>query len=127
MFAIQAKGGDYGSALSTWAVLEPLVPKDRRDNLVTVVNQIKALQRSPQPYPYAAFIGENSSWNTNLLRDRFSIDVKSGAVSEIKLRCEKQYLFFKYEPGVEYSIGRQKDQCQIEVVGDPGTKFVLMQ
>jgi hypothetical protein len=53
--------------------------------------------------------------------------VTSGAVSEIKLRCEKQYLFFKYQPGVQYSIGSKKDQCSIEVVGDPGTKFDLVQ
>jgi TonB family protein len=127
MFTLEVKAGNYGDALSTWATLDPLTPKDRREGIVTVVEQIKALQRSTQPYPQAALIGENSNWSSHLLRDSFSIDVKSGAVSEIKLRCQKQYLFFKYEPGLVYSIGRQKDQCHIEVVGDPGTKFVLTQ
>jgi hypothetical protein len=62
-----------------------------------------------------------------LFRNRFSIAVKSGGVSEIKLRCERQYLFFRYEPGVQYSIGSKKDQCGIEVIGNPGTTFDLVQ
>jgi len=58
---------------------------------------------------------------------RFSIVVASGAVKEIKLRCQKQYLFFRYQPGLEYSIGSKSDHCGIEVVGDPGTTFRLIQ
>jgi TonB family protein len=126
-FVLQAKGGDYGDALATWAILEPIASKGERAPLAPVADQIKALQHGTQPLRYAALIGETHSWSGYLLRDRFSIDVTSGKVSEIKLRCEKQYLFFKYEPGVEYSIGRKKDQCHMEVVGNQGTEFVLIQ
>jgi TonB family protein len=127
IFTLQAKDKDLGGALATWAILDPLVPKDRREDFAGVANQIKALQQSNQPLRYDAVIGEDSNWTGDLLRNRFSVDVTSGAVNEIKLRCEKQYLFFKYQPELQYSIGQQKDQCGLEIVGDPGTRFVLVQ
>ena len=127
MFTLQAKDQDFGSALDTWKILEPLAPKEQRDALTKVAEEIKALQQSTRPLHLPGVIGENTTSSTKLFRNRFSIDVTSGAISEIKLRCEKQYLFFKYQPGLEYTIGRHKDQCDIEIIGDPGTKFVLAQ
>jgi hypothetical protein len=75
----------------------------------------------------SARIAEDSVWNGILFRNRFSIAVTSGDISEIKLRCEKQYLFFRYEPGLQYSIGAKQDRCSIEAVGNPGTTFDLVQ
>ncbi len=37
------------------------------------------------------------------------------------------HLFFKYEPDIVYSIGSKADRCDIEVVGDQGTTFDLVQ
>jgi hypothetical protein len=48
-------------------------------------------------------------------------------VSEIKLRCEKQYVFFRYQPAVEYSVANRAGRCSMEVVGEPGTAFELIQ
>ncbi len=127
IISLQLKAQDYGSALDTWSVLEPLVPPERRAKFTSAVDQIKALQSGSQPLRYAAEIGERGSAETMLFRNRFGIDVVTGSVEEIKLRCAKQYLFFKYQPGVDYSIGKAKDQCSIEIVGQPGTKFFLTQ
>jgi hypothetical protein len=57
----------------------------------------------------------------------FEIAVSSGRVSEIKLRCERQYVFFRYEPGVQYKVDGAGGTCGIELVGDPGTAFELIQ
>jgi hypothetical protein len=127
MFVLEVKAYDYGGALGTWETLEPLAPKAQRPNLQRAVDEIHAIEASDQTVRMSGTIDQSSLWNGKLFRNRFSIEVKSGAVSEIKLRCEKQYLFFKYTPGVEYSIGSQKDRCSIEVVGDPGTMFDFFQ
>jgi hypothetical protein len=121
------KASDYGGALESWSTLYPLASPELRKDLQTTIDQILAVQRGSQPVILPAKISDSSNWYGTLLRNRFSIDVKNGTVSEIKLRCEKQYLFFKYQPGIRYSIGQRKDQCGLEVVGDPGTKFVLVQ
>ncbi len=127
MFALQGKARDYGGALATWTLLKPFAPQAQRAIFTKAVDQIKALQQTSEPLQYVAEIGERGDFVGTLFRNRFSLDVTSGTVNEIKLRCAKQYLFFKYQPGVEYSIGKAKDQCGIDILGRPGTKFVLNQ
>ena len=126
-FTLEVQARDYGNALDTWDIVEPLAPAATRDVVKGTVEKIRAIQRGNQPFSFLATIDKSTDWNGTLFRNRFSIAVKNGAVSEIKLRCEKQYLFFKYEPGVQYSIGSKDDRCGIEVVGDPGTTFELIQ
>jgi hypothetical protein len=68
-----------------------------------------------------------TSWNYELLKRRFQIEVASGKVAEIKLRCDRQYVFFQFDPKLQYTIGGNDRSCSMEVVGDPGTKFRLTQ
>jgi hypothetical protein len=74
-----------------------------------------------------AQIVKGTTWFGRLFKTHFVISVADGAVAEIKLRCEKAYLFFKYQPDVQYSVSSKSGACGIEVVGDPGTKFDLVQ
>ncbi len=127
MFTLEAKAQDYGAALGTWEILEPIAQPGVRKDLQRAVDQIHAIQLGDQPLILPGAMGQSSRWAGRLFRNRFSIAVKSGAVSEIKLRCQQQYLFFKYEPGVQYSVGSRKGLCGIEVVGDPETTFELIQ
>jgi hypothetical protein len=93
-----------------------------------VVDKLRAAKvATGQPIRRRATLSENGNWKGTLFRNGFSIVVSSGMVSEIKLRCAQQYLLFKYQPDVQYSIGTKKDHCGIEVIGDPGTAFDLVQ
>lgn len=127
MFALEVKAGDYGSALDTWEILEPIATEQLRADFRGAVDQMRTLQAGNQQVVTSQTIDQRNYWSGKLFRNRFGIDVTSGALSEIKLRCQKQYLFFAYKPNVQYSIGTKKDQCGIEVVGDPGTTFNLIQ
>jgi TonB family protein len=126
-FRLEVQASDYGRALDTWKVLEPFATPEMRKDLQPVVDRLRAAQAGDQRYRQPAVIPERQSWSSVLFRNRFNIVVEKGSISEIKLRCAQQYLFFKYEPGVQYSIGAKKDRCGIEVVGDPGTQFNLIQ
>jgi TonB family protein len=129
-FVLETSAGDHGNALETWETLTPYaarLPATMRTSLQTAADQIRALQNGTQSFGYSGEIDTNGYWGGMLLRNRFSIVVANGAVREIKLRCQKQYLFFNYQAGVEYSIGAKSDHCGIEVIGDPGTTFRLIQ
>jgi TonB family protein len=127
MFGLEAAASDFGSALATWRILEPIASPQMRAALQPAVDQIHAIALGGQSVSVSAKIDDSSAWMGALFRNRFSIAVKGGVVSEIKLRCERQYLFFRYEPGIQYSIGSKKDQCGIQVIGNPGTTFDLVQ
>jgi TonB family protein len=126
-FALQVNLQDYGGALSTWTQLQKLISKEQHAKLLSVVDQIKALRASDEPLFFPAVIDDRNRWRGKLFRNRFALDVTKGALSEIKLRCEKEYLFFKYEAGTRYTVTHPGDVCNIEIVGDPGTQFVLKQ
>lgn len=125
-FKLEIQFQDFGSALDTWEVLEPLATPEIRNAAQGTVEQIHTLITSPQPIQLAGKIGERS-WTTQLLRYRFSFRLESGSISTLKLRCAGKFIAFKYEPELEYSIGNAKDRCGLEVIGEPGTTFVFMQ
>jgi hypothetical protein len=77
--------------------------------------------------PSAAQIGGSTTWSGSLFRNRFRLAVTHGAVSEIKLKCERQLLIFKYDPGLQYVVSPTSGPCGIEVIGDPETTFNLIQ
>jgi TonB family protein len=126
-FWLEMKTNDFGRALKTWRFLDPIAPKDSRDQLLKAVDQVNALRDSDTTFSMSARIDKGTTWNGSLLKHRFGIRVTHGTVSEIKLRCEKQYLFFKYEPGLQYSVSTRSGPCSVELVGAPGTTFELIQ
>jgi TonB family protein len=127
MLTLETTAQDFGHALKTWERLRPLASKDLATKWQPAIDQILALQSSDRPFKMAAHIEKGTSWNGQLLRNRFHINVKTGQVSEIKLRCEKTYVFFRYEPELEYTVDARSGNCGIEVVGEHDTEFDLVQ
>ncbi len=126
-FNLQVKTEDFGGALKSWEMLKPYAPQDMRDKLQGTVDQIEALRKTDRPVRLAAQVGSGASWFGQLFKDRFRIAVTSGRVAEIKLRCQKQYVFFRHREGAAYKIDPGSGTCGIEVTGDPGTRFELIQ
>jgi TonB family protein len=125
--ALEIETQDYARALRTWAALRDSLEPERRAQMQKSMDKIQALRTNDQAFAVNAEITLGSSWYHELLKRRFRIDVTSGAVAEIKLRCDQQYVFFHYDPQLEYKISGNNSGCWMEVVGDPGTKFRLTQ
>lgn len=53
--------------------------------------------------------------------------MESGNVTEIKLRCQKQYLAFKFDPDLRYDIEGKNGNCSIEVLGSHDTRSGFVQ
>jgi hypothetical protein len=125
--SLQVKRKDYGSALDTWTILERVAPEATRKQLQPTIDQLNAVRSSDEVVTTPGQMDKGTRWYSRLFKKRFSIALASGAVSEIKLRCQQRYVFFKYEPDIQYTVNPSAGECFIEVVGAPGTTFDLVQ
>ena len=128
IFFLQVKLQDLAGALQTWDQMQKNgLDKESLANYQATVDQIKALKQKSPPYRVAGTIGDSNSWFIDLFKKHFEIEVVSGRVAEIKLRCDKAYVLFRYEPQMHYKVADRLDECRMEVIGDPGSTFSLIQ
>lgn len=128
IFVLQSKLQDFAGALDTWDRMQANgVGKETLARFRPAVAQIESLRQRSTPYPVAGTIGNGSSWFITLFKKQFEIEVVSGRLAEIKLRCDKDYVLFRYEPQMRYKVADRLDKCRMEVIGDPGTTFSLIQ
>lgn len=125
--ALEIQTYDYARALATWWALRDKLDPTRRATLQKSIDQIQALRTNDEAYEVTGEIATGTSWNYVLLKRRFQIEVTSGAIAEIKLRCSRQYVSLRLDPKLQYTISGGDRDCAMEVVGDPGTKFRLIQ
>lgn len=122
----ELKASRYGRALEMWEHLQKLGAEKVIEQWQPLMDQVIALRESNQSVFQTERITKGTSWYGTLFRNRFTIQVESGRVAEIKLRCETKYLLFPFEPDIEYRVGGANESCNIEVVGDPETTFKLI-
>lgn len=125
--ALEIQTQDYGRALTTWAALRDDLDASRRAQWQKSIDQIEALRTEDKAFAVTGEITKGTSWYYLLLKNRFQLEVANGAVAEIKLRCNRQYVSFHFDPKLQYTIAGGDRGCWMEVVGDPGTKFQLVQ
>lgn len=94
--------------------------------LDTVVERINALRLDDRAYTVPGDFGDQTSWSYNLFKDEFFIQAVEGDVAEVKLRCRRGYVFFRFEPDIKYKVDGN-DRCHLQLVGNPGTTFTLTQ
>lgn len=126
-FKLEVAASEFGTALKTWDVLEPLADVEMRQNVHKVVREIQAIQASDQATRVSGVIGDRGRWDTWLLRNRFNVVVKDGSISEVKLTCAHKVVSFKFDPEIQYNIGSAKESCEVLLVGRPGTSFEFNQ
>ena len=126
-FKLDIESSDYGLALDTWEVLEPLVDADLRIKLQKVVDQIHAIQAGNQPVRISAVMRDSGRWSTALLRKRFHVVVKDGTIRDVQLKCARKVVSFAFDPDLEYTIPADKERCQATLRGQPGTSFEFNQ
>jgi TonB family protein len=126
LLALQLKAQDYGGALTTWRRLRDGGAKERIERWRETMTTVQSLRSAPGEVRLSGSL-VNGSWFVDLFKSRFSVEVANGQVTDLKLRCEKQYLLFRYEPGVQYQIDAKNQECTLELVGQPGTTVTLSQ
>jgi TonB family protein len=124
---LQARTQDFAGALKTWDRLQQNAPKESLARWTDVIAKIEAVRQDGSSYAVTGQINKGTSWFYELFKNRFQVEVANGRLSEVKLRCEKQYIFFRFEPGTQYQIANNAGSCALELVGEQGTQFQLIQ
>jgi len=119
---------DFARALRTAQTLtamgsEEVTSEPRQKSL----EEIRKLRDNEDAYTVPGELGERPSWYYELLKRRFQVEVTSGAIAEVKVRCDRQYLSFPFDPTQRYTIPGHNQSCWLELIGQPGTHFRLTQ
>ena len=118
---------DYATAMMVFENLQQLdVDDESRQNLETVAQQLAALQANDSAYSVPGEIQADAHWHYNLFKDGFALREVQGEVAELKLRCDRKFVFFRFDPSLEYRVN-DGGRCQLTVVGNPDTTFQLVQ
>ena len=98
-----------------------------RASLETIVGRLETLRADDRAYSVPGDFGDRFSWSYGLFKDEFLFQDVDGEIEEIKLRCAKKYIFFRFDPAIKYQTNPDYHPCHLELIGDPGTTFTLTQ
>lgn len=128
LLKLQLESNDMAAAyLTLQRIRKGDVSDAERQELERIAALIEALRSDERSFVHEGEFGASSSWFLWLLKSRFRIVVDSGGITEIKLRCDRGYVMFRYDPELEYRVEHKGGLCSMELIGDPGTRFRLVQ
>lgn len=126
-FGLEVATRRYGEALNSWRQLQKMHLEPQREAQIrSVVEQLKTLQTDTRAYEISDVMPQGSM-SIDLFKRHFRVELTSGHVSVIKLYCTTQFVSFVFDPTLEYSVKHTFGDCRMEMLGDPGTEFTLVQ
>jgi TonB family protein len=127
LFVVQVRARYYGEALDTWGKLQK-VEHDAQvlGELKKTAVQVEQLRSDPRSYATTGAL-KDGRWYISLFRQHFQLQVTQGHVTDLRVRCEKKYLTFPFDPQIEYRVESKSGKCYLEVEGDPGSLVTLIQ
>lgn len=127
-FSLQTELKDFGGALQTYELIkEQNMDATVVDSLAKTVSAIRDLKADDRSYVVEGEIPNYYSWFFQLFKHRFRITDIFGDIAEIKLRCERDFVSFRFDPDLEYSVSEDAGECGLELLGNPKTTFKLVQ
>jgi TonB family protein len=124
---LQLRAQNFGEAIQTWEKLQKLgVDEKTLAAFKPTIDNIKVLRNDARAF---SVVGElkDGQWYFKLYKKHFTIAVSEGHLAEVKLRCETTFVSFQFDPSLQYRIADKYGKCSIQLLGDPGTKFKLIQ
>jgi TonB family protein len=124
---LELRAHDYVEVLTSWRRLKTLgVDKDTQAKILSIIEKLQQLRSNDSAYEVTGQMPEGH-WFLHLFKRHFQATVSEGFISQVKMRCEKHYVYFNFDPKLEYQIPSQYGNCSIELEGAPKTKFTLVQ
>jgi hypothetical protein len=125
---LELKTHEYAEVMTTWKRLEKLgVDKDTESRVLPVIDKLQRLRSDDSAYEMTGLMTDEGSWFLHLFKRHFKAAVSDGFISQVKLRCDKRYVYFTFDPQLQYQIPGGYGNCSIQLEGAPGTKFKLVQ
>ena len=127
-FWLLVRTQDYERASSTFETLGSYeLEASVTSALEATMENIRALRNDDRAYAVTGSLEERDSWFYHLFKDEFAVTDVQGEITEVKLRCPESYVFFRFDPDMEYRVSNKRGHCHLELVGSPGTTFRLVQ
>lgn len=124
---LELKGHQYAEAMTHWKRLKKLgVDKVTEAQMEPLIDQLQKLRSDNSKYEVPGVLLDGR-WFLHLFKRHFQAVVDEGYISQVKLRCDKRYLYFAFDPKRRYEVASQDGSCSIELLGAPGTRFKLIQ
>jgi TonB family protein len=124
---LQLQNAYFGEALDTLELMRLRNDDEGAELFRDATEQLKAFKADETAYSVAGLIKDNGSWLIKLFKTRFQLDDLTGTIEELKLRCQGEYVYFRFDPDLQYTVSEASGECTLEVIGDPGTSFTLVQ
>ena len=122
---LQARNRYFGEALETLELMRLRGDQEGIELFRDLAGQLEALRNNEEPYGVAGRIADDGSWDIVLFKGAFYFTDVAGLIDELKLRCQRGYVFFNFDPETQYQVS--DGVCSLEVIGDSGTTFTLVQ
>ena len=127
-FWLLVRTQDYERAASTFETLGRYeLEASVQSALEATMENLRALRHDDRAYAVTGLLEERASWFYHLFKDEFAVTDVQGEITEVKLRCPESYVFFRFDPDMEYRVSNKRGHCHLELVGNPGTTFKLVQ
>jgi TonB family protein len=125
--ALYVNSRNYAAAMSSWKTLQKAgVDPGVAEKLAPAIRAIEQIKNSNLAYDIDRSMPDGT-WFLNLFKRHFRIKVIEGHVFDVKLRCQKGFVRFALDPQLEYTVADRYGDCNIELDGEPGTRFTLTQ
>lgn len=130
LFGLQVETRQYRGALATFDVLATL---GEGSDLVGVASQIRRLVAGSEGLRIQGEIRQrargtgNAGWHHDLLRRRIAFDRIAGVVDHFEVQCAARIFSAKVDMEQEWTVPDDWGPCTILVVGQPGTRFELLE
>lgn len=127
-FRLLVQLNHFAAALEAFETLKELDPNERRlDALAPMVDEIRKVEQDDRAFVVDGRLDDHGYWSHRLLKDHFSLRKVEGKVAELKLYCDTAFVFFPFDPQLDYRVAEGQGDCTLTVVGNAGTTFALAQ
>jgi TonB family protein len=124
---LELNTSEYAEAMTTWTRLKKLgVDKEMESRIQPVIDKLERLRSDDTRYAVNGQMPDGR-WFLHLFKRHFQAEVTAGFISQVKLRCDKHWVDFNFDPTLEYQVPSAYGNCTIELQGAPQTKFKLVQ
>jgi hypothetical protein len=127
LFTLQVKNQYFREAMDTFLLLEKAGDTEGADAFRPAYAELQALESNDTAYGIPITLDDAGGWTVKLHKHNVYIEQVAGKVNEFKLRCSQQYVGFAVEPDVSYKLPKELGTCDLEILGEPGSSFTLVQ
>lgn len=127
LLRLQVTNKYYSEALATLEYLKNSGDTETMELFAPVNEAITRLKQDESSYGIPMTLDDYGHAGIGLFKHRVYVENINGKLYEFKLRCEKNYVGIVVEPEISYDIPAALGECHLEIIGDAGTTFVLVQ